>query len=364
MDGDQSVREAIESAIDSSGAAAAPDLSAPAPAPAAAAPIAPAAPAPVSASAPAVAAPAEPHATTQRNLFDPTPKLGALEPKAPAQLAAELKAPASWKADLRESWKALPPAVQSEVIRRERENDARMQEHAGTRKFAERFQQITDPYRAFIEAEGADPLNAFHDYLKTATMLRMGAPLDKARLVAGLVQQYQIPLQALDAYLAQSIQHGPLPQQLPQQMQMQQQPQAFRDPRLDQLLQMQEQRDRAALTSDIDTFAADPKNEFFGDVRDTMADVLEAAAKRGVVLSLGDAYARACQIEPEVKKTIDARAARGGVSQAARALAAARHAASSVPSQPAAPALRTANASPGSVRDSILGAIDQLTIPA
>lgn len=360
MDGDQSVREAIESAIDGGGGAPAPDLAAPA-----ATPASPAAQAPVSAGAPAPAAAAEaPATTTQRNLFDPAPKLGALEPKAPAQLAAELKAPASWKADLRESWKALPPAVQSEVIRRERENDARMQEHAGTRKFAERFQQITDPYRAFIEAEGADPLNAFHDYLKTATMLRMGAPLDKARLVAGLVQQYQIPLQALDAYLAQSIQHGPLPQQLPQQMQMQQQPQAFRDPRLDQLLQMQEQRDRAALTSDIDTFAADPKNEFFGDVRDTMADVLEAAAKRGVVLSLGDAYARACQIEPEVKKTIDARAARGGVSQAARALAAARHAASSVPSQPAAPALRTANASPGSVRDSILGAIDQLTIPA
>lgn len=235
-----------------------------------------------------------------------------------------------------------------------------MQSHAETRKFADRFESIVSPYRAFIESEGAEPLTAFHDYLKTATMLRTGQPNDKARLVAQLVSQYGVPLQALDHYLAQSIQGGGYgPQQAPQQPAQQQQ---FHDPRLDQLLSRIQANEQQTLTQDIDKFSASPENEFFEDVRLTMADVMDAAAKRGITMSLADAYTRACQIEPEVKKVLDQRATRGSVNQAARTLAAARHAASSVPSQRAPPAPKAAGTgAPGSVRDAILNSIDNLS---
>jgi hypothetical protein len=308
----------------------------------------------------------------QGDLFSPEPKALAPKPKAdalPAAAAAELKAPASWKADLREKWKTLPPEVQAEVIRRERENDARLQESASLRRFAQQFKQVTDPYRAVIESEGANPLAAFHDYLKTAQLLRTGAPADKARMVAQLVQQFQIPLAALDSYLAAAIRGGGA---VPQQQQPQQQvytqppytnapgPQQFRDPRLDEMLERQANQDRETIRSSMQSFAADPKNEFFDDVRGTMADVMDAAAKRGIVMNLADAYSRACQIEPEVKKVLDARAAQGSVGAAARTLAAARHAASSLPSAAAPPAHKNANAAPGTVRDAILNAIDSL----
>jgi hypothetical protein len=345
---DLSVRDSIEAAIDS-----APD----------AAPVAPVAPAPV-APAPAAtdAAPAAPDAPVRAEPKSPfAPKAAPETPAAPA--APELRAPASWKADLRERWKGLPPDVQSEIVRRERENDQRMHEYAQTRKFAERFEGIVNPYRAFIEAEGAQPLDAFHDYLRTATMLRTGAPMDKARLVAQLVNQYQVPLPALDHYLAQTIQSGGLagPINGPQMPQFQQQqPQQFRDPRLDQLFAQMQEREQQGLTSDIATFADDPKHEFFDDVRETMADVMDAAAKRGITMGLQDAYDRACLIEPGVKKVLDERNARGNASQAARTLARARHAASSLPSQPAPPAARgNGVAQPESVRDAILSAIDQ-----
>ena len=276
-----------------------------------------------------------------------------------------MRAPASWKADLRERWKALPPEVQGEIVRREREVDDRLRAGSEARKFADRFDSVVNPYRAFIEAEGAEPLAAFHDYLKTATMLRTGAPQDKARLVAQLVSQYAIPLQALDHYLAQSIQSGGFNPQAFNPQPQQQQPQEFRDPRLDQLLESMASRERESVTSSIAAFESDPAHEFFSDVRETMADVMDAAAKRGIVMSLDDAYTRACHIEPAVRKVLDERAARGSASQAARTLAAARHAASSLPSQPAPPAPRTNGAAPpGSVRDAILGAIDHLSLGA
>jgi hypothetical protein len=92
-----------------------------------------------------------------------------------------------------------------------------------------------EPYRALIEAEGGEPLAAFHDYLRAATLLRTGAPNDRAAFVAALVQRYGVPLEALDAHLAQAIQGGLNKQAYlyPAQVQQLQQPvnpQQFRDP--------------------------------------------------------------------------------------------------------------------------------------
>ena len=120
-----------------------------------------------------------------------------------------LAAPASWKAGLREYWKTLAPDVQAEIHRREGENAERMRENAQLRQHMGRFNQVVEPYRALIEAEGGEPLAAFHDYLKAATLLRTGAPNDRAAFVAALVQRYGVPLDALDAHLAQAIQRGP-----------------------------------------------------------------------------------------------------------------------------------------------------------
>lgn len=358
-----SLRETIEAAVDG---AAPPD---PAPAPISAPDASPPAPPPAPAGDPK-----EPPVSTTPPVektgdapAEPRPKLtlkpkpaAAAPPAPPAPPAPELKAPASWKPGLREHWKSLPPDVQSEVIRREREMDTRLQEAAVTRKFVDRFNEITSPYKALIEAEGAEPLNAFHDYLKTATLLRTGNPVDKARMVAQLVTQYGIPLQALDAYLAQVIQGGALP---PPQQPFGQPPQSpeFKDPRVDQLLADMQSRERDQVTREIDTFRSDPAHEFFDDVRATMADVMDAASRRGVTLSMHEAYLRACQIEPDVKKVLDTRAAQANVSQSARTLAAARHAASSLPGPTAAPASRgNGSMPPGSVRDAILESIDHL----
>jgi hypothetical protein len=283
--------------------------------------------------------------------------------------AAALNAPASWKAGLREHWKTLAPDVQQEIHRREGEQAERMRENAGYRQQMERFQQTVEPYRAIIEAEGGNPIAAFNDYLKAATLLRTAPPADKAAFVAGIVQRYGIPLDALDAHLAQAIQRGPIaqPQQQYPMQQQPMQPQQFRDPRLDALLAQAEQAQAGQIRSEVESFKADGKHEFFDDVRGTMADVMDAAAKRGINMSMEDAYQRAIQIEPEVRKVMEQRGMRQNASQAARTLAAARHASSSLPSGLAPPAARLATlngSGPLSVRQSLDAAIDTLRTDA
>jgi hypothetical protein len=98
-----------------------------------------------------------------------------------------------------------------------------------------------------------------------------------------------------------------------------------------------------------------------------MADVMDAAAKRGIEMSMEDAYQRAIMIEPEVRKVVESRGMRMNASQAARTLAAARHASSSLPSGNAPPAAKLATtnglAAP-SVRQSLEAAIDTLRTSA
>jgi hypothetical protein len=299
------------------------------------------------------------------------PKQGpATTPAAAPDAAPAPPAPASWKAGLREHWKTLAPDVQQEIQRRENEQVERMRENAAMRQHVGRFNQIVEPYRALIEAEGGEPLAAFHDYLKAATLLRTGAPNDRAAFVAALVQRYGVPLDSLDAHLANAIKGGP--QQQPafyptQQAQVpQQQPQQFRDPRLDALLAHAEQVTAGQIRSEVENFKADGKHEHFDKVRLTMADVMDAAAKRGIEMSMEDAYQRAIMIEPDVHKLVQANGLRMNASQAARTLAQARHASSSLPSASAPPAakLATTNGAAPSVRESLLASIDTLRTSA
>lgn len=57
-------------------------------------------------------------------------------PAQPSPAAADLRAPSSWKPAAREKWAALPPEIQQEVVRVDREIRQTMQETAAVRRFA------------------------------------------------------------------------------------------------------------------------------------------------------------------------------------------------------------------------------------
>ncbi len=247
--------------------------------------------------------------------------------------ATALKPPNSWKPAAREHWAKLPAEVQQEAIRRERETQQALTASDDARKNWGNYQQAIAPYMGMIQAEGGDPISAASTLFRTAAALRTAPPGHKARLVADIVKTYGIDIQLLDQELAG---------QAPQQTQAPQQGQ-FRDPRFDQFLQdlegQKRQRQQAMNqqhAAEVETFGANA--EFFDDVRQEMADLLEVSARRGVEMTLENAYSRAVKLHPEVSKVMAQRETAAAATATQATTQRARAAASSVRSRPSGPA--------------------------
>lgn len=237
------------------------------------------------------------------------------------------KAPQSWKAVAREEWAKAPPAIREEVLRREAEIQRVMQESADSRQGFQRVKEAIQPFEQMIRAEGGEPIQAIQGLLQTAYALRTAPPQHKAQMIANMVRSF-LPgkegLELLDAALTPGahqpqVAHQPVPQQ------------PMLDPRVDQMLAQQ----RAAAQQRAQAQLAEVQGEeFFEDVREDMADIIEAHRKRGVDIDLRSAYNRAIRVNPDVAKVIEQReAAQRATSNGATQRKAA---ASSVRSTPAA----------------------------
>jgi hypothetical protein len=244
-------------------------------------------------------------------------------PAAQTPTGPELRAPQSWRPEVREKWNALPleakQALFPEIQRREKEISTAMQEAADARKFREQFDGLVNPYRALMSGE---PLQAVQGLLQTAAQLRTAPPAHKAQLVAQIVKTYGVPIEALDAALAGEA----MPAQAQQQAGP---PPQWRDPRLDALLQQAQQRQVHEAARAISEFAS--KNEFAEDLRESMASLLSG----GLASDLQDAYDKAAKLHPEVSKVLEQRRAAQAAATATAATQQARAAGSSVRSQPA-----------------------------
>jgi len=229
------------------------------------------------------------------------------QPQPPAK--EELAAPPGWKAGAREHWAKIPRAAQEEIVRREKETSQTLRESAVARKLANDFQQTINPFLPLIQSQNSNPLQAVKNLMTTAAGLSVGTQLQKAQIVREIIQNYGIDIQTLDQVLS-----GQPPQQgggAPQQSQMAPPPWAmplfnFMNG-VQQSRAQREQQMVADAEAETEAFAA--KNEFFEDVREDMADLMELAANRGVVLSMDEAYKRAIAMNPDISAVVSQRAA-------------------------------------------------------
>jgi hypothetical protein len=269
--------------------------------------------------------------------------------------APELKAPQAWKPAARETWAALPPAVKAEVTRIENDTKAALREAAQARAFNQEFHRAVSPYMATIQSEGSNPAQFIGGLLQTAQALRTAPPAHKAQLVANIVRQFGVPIEALDSALA----GGPQPQG----QQGGQQQGEFRDPRFDEFLgsleQAKQQRQQTIAqqaAADIDEFQKSA--EFLPDVKEHMSVLLHAAAQRRQSMTLQQAYDKACWADEEIRGILQKR----GAAQAANASQAstqrARAASMSVRSKPATAAPPAAKS--GGVEDDVRAALAEL----
>jgi hypothetical protein len=217
------------------------------------------------------------------------------------------RAPASWKKEAKGEWASIPLHVRQEVYRREMEVDRVLKEVAPVREQLQQIQQTITPYMARIQSAGVTPVQAMNELFKADYVLATGSRQGKAEMMAKLIKDYDVSIEDLDAAIVASMKGQ---QEAPQQ-------QGFDPNYVNQLVQQQLQQALAPIYQErqqreqqvsqqaeqtIEQMALDPKYPYFEEVRQEMADLIEVYARRGVALSLQQAYTKAVATNPSISE--------------------------------------------------------------
>ena len=233
------------------------------------------------------------------------------------------KPPVGLSPAAREAWKDTPESVRSEIAKREKDYENGIMKYAENAKRAEGMDRVLQPFNQLFAMNGG-PAQTLPGLLQTASILQMGAPQQKAKMVADLIKQFGVDIGTLDSMLV-----GEAPQQNPED-----QVSKIVDQRMQQFIQQQQEaqnrQQMGVVNSEIEQFSTDPKNEFYRDVRGDMADLLDLAAKRGQSMSLSDAYQKACAMNPQISQILASRTSSQSAAQK-------RSAASSISGSPGGP---------------------------
>lgn len=194
------------------------------------------------------------------------------------------KAPTSWSPKIREKWASLDPEVRKEIVRREEANVV------GVRKLQEEFQpirQFAENLGPFIQEArqlGADPGQYMHNVMTAERNLRSQDPNQKFNALLDIADTYGIPIRQ---YLGVEKQ-APAAPAIPPALQQE----------LASMRQWRESQEQQTLIQQIDTFRKD--KEFFDDVRDRMADLMDSGAAK----TLEEAYETAIWANPEIRSVL------------------------------------------------------------
>jgi hypothetical protein len=214
------------------------------------------------------------------------------------------KAPQSWRAPQKAKWGTIDPEVRQEIMRRERDITKTLGEVSQAKQFTQQFQSTIQPYMPRLQATGMNPLNAVKELLHADHILNSAPKTQRAQYMARLIKDYQVDVSELDAALAGQVTADPVASKVESLL-------AERLAPLQQFLTRQQQAELAAqqqqqqqYAQTIETMANDPKFEYFNDVRQDMADIIDLQAKKGVYLSLEQAYTRAIAMNPDIHQLV------------------------------------------------------------
>ena len=181
-----------------------------------------------------------------------------------------------------------------------------MNDSAYNKKSAESYTQVVQPFLSNIQAEGVTPQAAITNLLQTAASLQMGSALVKAQTITRLIGAYGVDIQTLSDILTDTYkptEEDRINQAVDERMapyNQQQQAQA-------QQVSFEEDQARQSVRAETDAWSEGA--EFVKEVGADMADLLDMAGKRSQSLTLDEAYDKACQMNPEIRKVLNQREA-------------------------------------------------------
>jgi hypothetical protein len=216
-----------------------------------------------------------------------------------------IRAPGRMTPTLREKWGTVPREMQKFWVDRERDMQSKLQETASERKLANEFTQIVSPYEDMLRQHGTNAVAHAKDLFNLDHQLRTGSGAVKAQIIHSLITHFQPDVQTL-VQLANGSRGQPAPE-------AQQTPdvQAMVRKEMEELARTQaEGKQEAEVQSTMESFAADPKNEFLDDLKPLMAKAIEAGFVEGKDFNelFRNAYDFAAKQHPEVSQVLAGRA--------------------------------------------------------
>ena len=236
------------------------------------------------------------------------------------QVAEEDKPPVSLSAAAREEWANTPEPVRKEIAKRERDFAVGIQKYAENAKRAEAMDRTLAPYQQLFAMNGG-AAQFMPGLMQTASVLQMGAPAQKAQMVADLIKQFGVDIGTLDSLLVGEAPPPEVQQQSAVQQAVQQAVAPYQQ-HMNQIRQQQQyamQQEQQQVASEVQQFAQTPENEFYHDVKMEMADILDLAANRGREMSMQEAYDQACQLNPQIRQILQGRQSQQSVQQKRKA---------------------------------------------
>ena len=221
------------------------------------------------------------------------PEVGKVqEPKEEPEAKVERPslAPNSFSSAAKAEWDKVPAAVAQEIARREADIHREFTKQDGERQFGKALKSVIDPYMPLISQAGGNPVQAIKNLMETARVLQTADPATKTQLIRQLCQAHNISTQDLageQQYVDPTVQN------------LQQRLQSFEEQQRQQQYQAQ-QHQQAELQNAIGTFAANPANVHFEQVKGHMAALLSA----GLAQDLQDAYEQAVYARPDTRSTL------------------------------------------------------------
>ncbi len=198
-------------------------------------------------------------------------------PAAPAAPEEEdIPLPKAWKKDLEPFWKSAPKELRRYAQTREADVSRGIQMY---RDGHERWNKLLTPYQEILQQyPDVDPVSLMSGLMQSHLKLTFGTPAEKREMAKQLMQAYQVQLEEAAA----SGQPAPA---IPPEV----------DSRIARLEQDRANERRQQVMTQVETFFADPKNEYAKDV----ANEILSFVNKGHPLS--EAYNLAVWTNPEVR---------------------------------------------------------------
>lgn len=224
-------------------------------------------------------------------------KAASVEEPAKSMVIGDMQTPPStWRKEAAETWATLPETAKMEVLKREQDMMAGIEQYKGDAAVGKTLQNVVAPYREIMQQNNINPVQHINSLLEAHHALVTGSPSQRLDLMQRIAADYGIDLRGIRS--PEDNEPGSYQDPITAKLQSEIEELKWQHQHgQQQAAQRERQALTATLTMQVEEFAAKPENKYFDMVATDIGDLL----KSGVAKNLPDAYSKAIWANPQTR---------------------------------------------------------------